>query len=133
MLPTAEKNRKLIRQYPFVATVLETVPMNTTHELSIKVEVADGDLMFRRPDNVGIDRLNAFDDSFLFELTGPRKGWIGRKTENMFIVRKSGDVTRFNWNNPSDARDDRPRIQLRKVKIKRSTKIHYELKAHHAT
>ena len=74
MKATAPKNQKLIKQYPFVTKLLQkwlepyTRWHNTPEEalrvddLTIKVERADGKLMFRRADNVGLG-----ENSFIFQ------------------------------------------------------------------
>ncbi len=94
MRPNALKIRELIKQYPFVADILSArmEPYDgdggtKVDDLTIKVEKADRDLMFRQAKNVGLD-----DNSFFFHLKGSRKGQVMRCGEYAFAVNKTGKV-----------------------------------------
>lgn len=110
MHPNARKNQKLIRQYPFIETILRRrMEPDAPYErggydhmlkaailfddLTIRVEKADGDLMFRRAYNVGLG-----DSSFIFQLTGKREGQVGRCGEYLFAIDGQGKiVNRVDW------------------------------------
>lgn len=138
MNPNSDKNRKLMKQYPFIEKILkrnmapfgahddvyERMTLNpsglpkddyfegTIHreideqkahldDLTIKVEVADGELLFRRPRNTGvsIDTImgREEDHSWTFAFEGKHKSHVGRVGEHLFIVYKSGDIKRHCW------------------------------------
>lgn len=116
MNPTAQKNQKLIRQirqYPFVAEILKgrmephgglrpgvekiegwvDSAMKIVDDLTIRVEKADGDLMFRQASNIGLG-----DSSFVFQFEGKRKGQVMRRGEYLFAIDGDGRiVNRVNW------------------------------------
>ncbi|OGF82352.1 hypothetical protein A3B18_00150 [Candidatus Giovannonibacteria bacterium RIFCSPLOWO2_01_FULL_46_13] len=100
MNPNASKNRELIKQYPFVSDILSArmEPHNgqggtSVNDLTIRVEKADGDLMFRRADNVGLG-----DSSGIFQFKGNRKDQVMRRGEYLFAIDGKGKiVNRVNW------------------------------------
>jgi len=100
MNPSATKNRGLIEQYSFVSGILadRMAPCDgqggtSIDDLTIRVEKADGDLMFRRADNVGLG-----DSSFIFRLKGDRKDQVMRRGEYLFAIDGEGKiVNRVNW------------------------------------
>lgn len=100
MRPNASKNQDLIKQYPFVAEILSArmEPYDgdggtKVDELTIKVEKADGDLMFRRADNVGLG-----DSSCIFQFKGNRKDQVMRRGEYFFAIDGKGKiVNRVDW------------------------------------
>lgn len=93
MNPNSTKNRKLIRQYPFVADIMRgwLEPYNywvrspsealKVDDLTIQVQKADGDLMFRRANNVGLG-----DSSCVFQISEKRKDQVMRRGEYIFAV-----------------------------------------------
>jgi hypothetical protein len=94
MKQNAEKNKKLIKQYPFVANILlaRMEPYDglcgiSVNDLSICVKKADGDLMFRRANNIGLG-----DKSFAFQVEGGRKDQIMRRGEYAFSIDKKGKI-----------------------------------------
>ncbi len=113
MNPNASKNRELIKQYPFVSDILSArmepngewrsgiektpgwvnVAMTMVDDLTIRVEKADGDLMFRRADNVGLG-----ESSCIFQFKGNRKDQIMRRGEYAFAIDGKGKiVNRASW------------------------------------
>lgn len=100
MNPNASKNRDLIRQYPFLPAIINDdlepfgSPLsNMVNDLTICVEKADGDLMFRRADNVGLG-----DSSCIFQLKGKRQDQVMRRGEYLFAIDGEGKiVNRVNW------------------------------------
>jgi len=110
MKPNSRKNRKLLTQYPFVDVILKRrmVPdapwvsgsyeenmADATHfdNLTIRVEKADGELMFRRADNVGQG-----DYSCIFRTGSKHKGQVMRRGEYLFAVNATSQVVnRVNW------------------------------------
>lgn len=100
MNPNASKNRELIKQYPFVSDILSArmEPHDgqggtSVNDLTIRVEKADGDLMFRRADNVGLG-----DSSAIFQFKGNRKDQVMRRGEYLFAIDSKGKiVNRVNW------------------------------------
>lgn len=96
MRPNSDKNRQLIRQYPFIAKILEIAFERSgsndrsaprVDDLNVRVEKADGDLMYRQANNIGLG-----DHSFLFTTEPKRKGQVGRRVECILAVNKNGDV-----------------------------------------
>lgn len=100
MKPHAKKNRKLTEQYPFVRDILykrmephapwslSVMESTDVDDLTIRVEKADGDLMFRRADNVGLG-----ESSCIFGLKGDdRKDQVMRRGEYAFAVDKDGRI-----------------------------------------
>lgn len=110
MKPNASKNRKLVKQYPFVAEILKRRMLpdaawtrgeyddmmrdaTRVDDLTIRVEKADGDLMFRRADNVGLG-----DSSCIFQFKGNHKDQVMRRGEYLFAIDGKGKiVNRVNW------------------------------------
>lgn len=101
----AEKNQRLIRQYPFILDILsETMEpyaslggkiKEVTHvdDLTINIEKADGDLMFRQANNVGLGDL-----SFVSSRKSNRENQIMRQGEYFFAINCEGKiVNRVNW------------------------------------
>lgn len=98
MKVSARKNRQLIKQYPFVQDIL-AVPMEplgferglhlgkSFNDLTIRVQKADGDLMFRRADNIGLG-----DTGHFFNFEGPRKDQVGKRGEYIFAVDAHGKI-----------------------------------------
>ena len=94
MKPTASKNRELLKQYPFVERIITSrmEPFDGQHgvkidDLIIRVEKADGDLMYRRADNVGLG-----DSSCIFQFKGNRKDQVMRRGEYAFAVSADGQI-----------------------------------------
>ncbi|MDO8676581.1 MAG: hypothetical protein Q7K16_02935 [Candidatus Azambacteria bacterium] len=105
MNPNASKNRGLIKQYPFVSDILDqwmepyaswskdAKDAKNVNDLTIRVEKADGDLMFRRADNVGLG-----DSSCIFQFKDNRKDQVMRRGEYLFAIDDKGKiVNRVNW------------------------------------
>ncbi len=100
MRPNASKNQKLIKQYPFVNDILslQMEPYDgdgstSVNDLTICIEKADGNLMYRRAENVGLG-----DSSCIFRLEGNRKNQVMRKGEYLFAIDdKEEIVNRVNW------------------------------------
>lgn len=99
MRPNASKNQELIKQYPFMDRILDqwmepyadwnraAKDAKRIDDLTIKVEKADSDLMFRRADNVGLG-----DSSCIFQFKGNRKDQVMRRGEYAFAVNKDGRI-----------------------------------------
>lgn len=113
MKTDARKNHKLVQQYPFISDILFTdmEPYDGTggtsvDDLTIRVEKADGDLMFRRADNVGLG-----DSSGIFQFKGNRKDQIMRRGEYLFAINGAGEiVNRVIW-----PRNDGERIAIGEI------------------
>ena len=99
------KNEKLEKQYPFVGAILNQWmwPLAPWHEnlnnakradkLTIKVEIADGDLMYRRSNFIGYDNCSA-----IFAFGGKHKGHIGLRGEHLFAVDGENKIiNRLDW------------------------------------
>lgn len=107
MKANASKNRDLIKQYPFLNEILSArmEPFDgargtSVDDLTIKVEKADGDLMFRRADNVGLG-----DSSCIFQMKGNRKDQVMRRGEYIFAVDADNRViNRVDWPRNDEAR-----------------------------
>lgn len=108
MKVTARKNQKLIKEYPFIGAILTRTmmpfaPEVQTHvdDLTIKVEIADGDLMYRKGKNYGL----AENSGSLQYTAGRNKGQVAKQGEYLFAIDGSGQIiNRVDW--PRD-RDDR--------------------------
>ena len=102
----ARKNQKLIRQYWFLQDILSArmEPYDGNNciridDLTIRVEIADGDLMYRRADNIGLG-----DGSFSINLKG-REGQVMRRGEYIFAIGKNGQIiNRMDWPRNNDER-----------------------------
>jgi len=72
------------------------------HDLNIKFQKADGELMFRRADNVGLG-----ENSSLFNISGPHEKQAGRRAEYIFAVGKNKQlISELCWpRNDADRRD----------------------------
>lgn len=100
MNPKAPKNRDLMSQYPFVLDILleDMEPYGglegiQVDDLTIRVEKADGNLMFRRANNTGLG-----ESSFNFQIKGNRKDQVMRRGEYLFAVDGTGKIVhRVNW------------------------------------
>lgn len=97
MRPNAQKNRKLIKQYPFIAEILKKRlrpygdrNKNIIHTLKINFEKADGNLMFRRADNVGIN-----DTSFIFLHKINQKHQVMKRGEYFFATDGNGKIVNY--------------------------------------
>lgn len=95
-----EKIQKLIKQFPFVTDILSAKMEPTdgqgksrVDDLTIRVQKADGDLMWRRANNIGIG-----DDSSIFNPSGNRRGQVMRRGEYLFAINNSGKIiNRVDW------------------------------------
>lgn len=95
---TAPKNKKLIAQFPFIIKILneEMEPygeplLNGFDEFSIKVQYADGDLMYRVADNIGLG-----ENSFCY--SKEKNGQIMKRGEYLFAIDGQGNILRrVNW------------------------------------
>lgn len=109
MKPNAEKNRKLLKRYPFLTGIINvdmepfgTPFRNTVHDLTIRFEKADGDLMFRRADNVGLA-----DKSCIFSTRENRKGQVMRRGEYLFAVDDQNQfINRLSWPRNDEERQE---------------------------
>ena len=107
MKPYASKNAKLLKQYPFLNDILllRLEPLGKDNnlnidELTIKVQKADGDLMFRKADNVGLG-----DNSFICQVSGARKGQVMRRGEYLFAIGENNKcLKRLDWPRNSEER-----------------------------
>jgi hypothetical protein len=114
--PKSAKNQKLIKQYPFIAAVLAT-PMepfgmrfypsdnfrarSQVDDLTIRVEKADGDLMYRRAHNVGLG-----ESSCIFQFKGNRDEQVMRRGEYLFAIDYNGEIiNHVDW--PRNAEEQR--------------------------
>lgn len=102
MKPTSAKNIELIRQYPFLAEILDELKLDPfdvlddtrLDRLTIKVEKADGDLMWRTGKNIGLDG----DNGFLFTMGGKNKNKVGKQGEHLFLAsNKKALVRGLSW------------------------------------
>jgi hypothetical protein len=105
MKPNAKKNRDFIKQFPFVDNILSR-PMepyggqktgvvawvDPIDDLTIRVEKADGDLMYRRAGNIGLG-----DSSCVFQFTDNRKDQVMRRGEYLCAIDGDGQI--INWVN----------------------------------
>lgn len=100
MRVSARKNQDLLKQFPFVSRIIAE-PMEpfdgsggvSIDDLTIGVKRADGDLMYRRANNVGLG-----DSSCSFQLGGNRENQVMRRGEYLFAVDGKGRiVNRVNW------------------------------------
>ncbi len=91
MKPSASKNRELIVQNPFLETILgfafEPGNGRRIDSLTIKIQKADGDLMWRQADNIGIG-----EDSWIASTQGHRKGQLARRGECVFAVGRDNTI-----------------------------------------
>lgn len=94
------KTEKLLKQYPFLTLILKA-PMEpfgpdrskAYNDLTIKVERADHDLMFRQADNIGL-----VDNGFFGYLKGPRASHNGKRGEYLFAIDAEGRfLHRTSW------------------------------------
>jgi len=107
MKPTASKNRDLIDQYPFISIIMRAhiepyggVDERQVDDLTIKVQKADGDLMWRQADNIGLE-----DHSFSFSTAGNRKGQVARRGECIFAISHDNlIINRVDWPRNDDER-----------------------------
>jgi hypothetical protein len=102
----SNKNKKLIKQFPFIQTILsqdleparyehrgEDSVVNLLDDLTIRVQRADGDLMFRQAHNVGLG-----DGSFIFNMGGKHQKCVGREAEYIFAIGHDNTIiNRLNW------------------------------------
>lgn len=101
MNPNASKNREFIDRYFFLPAIINSdmEPLgepyhNQTDNLSIRVEKADGDLMFKQAHNVGLTG----DPSCIFQFTDKRKGQVMRRGEYLFAVDSGMNIiNRVDW------------------------------------
>lgn len=107
MKQNSRKNQRLIKQYPFVMDILDRpmLPIGSwvnkneqeakkIDDLTICVQKADGNLMYRRADNVAIGN----DYSYILRLDGSRKDLVGRRGEYLFAVDGQGKIiNRVDW------------------------------------
>lgn len=108
MQPNSQKNRQLLGQYPFLKAILAQAhephasgdrPLNTIDSLTIKVEKADGDLMFKQACNTGLGEASSFIGM------GERQGQSGKQGEYLFAVSKDGKLIRvLSWPRNDDER-----------------------------
>ena len=101
----ARKNRKLIKQFPFIDAILKQRMMpfgqsprpqngpGSIDGLTIKVQKADEDLLFRQAGNIGLG-----EDSFVFSMAKDRTNQVKRIGEYLFAVDKNNTIiNRLDW------------------------------------
>jgi hypothetical protein len=101
----ARKNRNLIKQFPFIEYILKLkmVPDGTNLRLekdprcvdglTIRVQKADGDLLFRQAKNTGLG-----DSSLIFSTDEDRKDQVMRRGEYLFAVDDRNEIlNRLDW------------------------------------
>lgn len=94
----SSKNLKLIKQYPFLKEILcarmepfDGIGGLSINDLTIKVEKADGNLMYRRAENIGLGEA-----SWMFQEN--RRNQVGRQGEYIFAVDSHNNVVnRVDW------------------------------------
>lgn len=105
MKKSSRKNQELIEKFPFVTDILltEMKPLdpstdcvdveNRIDDLTIRVQKADRDLMYRKANNVGL-----VDSSLCFFSSGNHKGQVMKQGEYLFAIDGIGRITnRVNW------------------------------------
>lgn len=98
MKPNSPKNQGLIKQFPFVREILQQhlAPLgadDAVDTLTIKVQRADGDLMYRVAKNIGIS-----DNGCIIETKGARDDQLRRQGEYLFAIGDDGLIlNRLNW------------------------------------
>lgn len=105
MKANAPKNCKLMKRYPFLVGLINedmepfSSPLiNMAHDLTIKVEKADGELMYRKADNIGLG-----ESSCLFAFKGDHKGHVARRGEYIFAIDENNKIiNRVNWPRNND-------------------------------
>jgi len=92
-------------------------------DLSIHVETADGTLMFRRAENVGLR-----ENSCIFFLDGKRKGQVMKQGEYLFAVDANGKIlNRLDWpRNEHDRRNQKGEVYGYHVFWKSRYQSHFE-------
>jgi len=112
----AQKNQKLLDQFKFLRRIL-VLPLEPyagefadqkgliIDDLTITVEKADGDLMFRQGGNIGLGEI-----SYFFGTKGDRKDQIGKQGEYLFAVDAADRIIRrVDWpRNREEARGKHP-------------------------
>lgn len=109
MKPTADKNLRLIAQYPFLEKIVRApidpvspgaFDSDTIAGLTIKVEKADSNLMYRQGKNTGLEKLGDGSCSWSMPIEGPRNGQAGKRGHFMFAIDHSGKViNELDWKN----------------------------------
>jgi len=106
----APKNQQLIEQYALKGILQENLPplgrvignISLIDDLHIRVERADGNLLYRRANNVGLGK----DESYLFTCDGKHANQIGKRGEYLFAINRYGKIIkRVNW--PQDDDEER--------------------------
>lgn len=95
MKPNSQKNRKMLGEFPFIGRSILSMTVEPWDDadvlrvdsLAIHVEKADGDLMYRRADNVGLG-----ENSFCFSSKKERDGQIMRQSEFIVAVDENDTV-----------------------------------------
>lgn len=99
MRPNADKNRKLIKQYPFLATILErdfapVAPLENKTQidnLSIGVRVADANLMYAQAQNVGLQN-NTSGQSWITNVKPDGTERYGSQAEYLLAIDENGSI-----------------------------------------
>lgn len=102
MRVSAKKNAELLKQYPFLAHLvrlpfepLASDSPNPTKvdDLVVTFEKADGDLLYRKADNIGL-----IDTGCMLAAKGRHKGMAGKRGEYLFALDEDGVVLkRLDW------------------------------------
>ena len=92
---------KLLKQFPFLNTIknrnlnpFERQYGPNVDDLTIKVERADGNLMYRAPDHVGT---NGSKTRYFTVVSGPKSGLIGKQGEYCYAISHDGEVINSLW------------------------------------
>lgn len=113
----SRKNQKLLKQFPFLEFIISNVPLDPAplsqiDDLTIKVEKADGSLMFRQAQNTGLGDEN----SWVFRTSGSLEGMVGRIGEYMFAFGHNGEVlNRLSWPRNDDEKRGKDSVYGRHV------------------
>lgn len=96
MKPNAVKIKKLMKQFPFVQSVLDMwlIPLDgdgpdhrRVDDISITVQKADGDLMYRTGENVGL-----YGNDCIFSTAASHRNQVMRRGEYLFAVNAEDQI-----------------------------------------
>ena len=102
MKADSPKNAALIKQYPFLQEILDINNLlepldasgrNSSDNVTIKVEKADGDLLWRKGHNTGLEG----DTSYIFAMDGKHKNQVAKVGERVFVTNDHRCLGSVSW------------------------------------
>jgi len=124
------KNQKLIKKYPFLQQILEWPfePLDGekgtgVNDLTIKIQKADGDLLFQYADNFGCG-----DNSFIASTKHRRQNQVMKRAEYLLAIDSKGwIINQVDWPKTSEEKRGAPALYAKSIFQKEGTGLYNDI------